>query len=281
MSDYAIVTGAATGIGRALAKNLAKRNYNLLLTDINESELYHTASIIKSTSDISVHLLVIDLSEENAANKILAWSAPYHDSLKLVINNAGYGINAPFIEEPLKNHLNLINVNIRALVSIAYLFIPILNRQSKSWLMNVGSTTSYQSVPYLSTYSSSKAFVLSFTRSLKKELRRSNISVSCLSPGSTDTHFVDRAGMSGKTKRIASRYNMTAEKVAEIGLKGLFKEKTEIIPGVSNKLHAFLTKFLPKSLAENIAVNIYGPLKKDDPFYKAQFAAEEEDFLAV
>jgi short-subunit dehydrogenase len=281
MSKYALITGAAKGIGKAIAEDLAKRNYHLLLTDIDAQALRSAAAAIKAEYRTGVQLLVIDLSDLDAAQRLFQWSAPFHDVLSVVVNNAGYGLNAPFNQLPLHQHLDLINVNVRALVSISHLFVPVLDRQTKGWLLNVGSTTSYQTIPFLNTYASSKAFVLSFTRGLKKELQHTNVSVSCLSPGSTDTNFVNRAGMSAKTKKIAERYNMTPENVAEIAIKGLFKGKAEIVPGFTNKLHAFSTKFFPKSFVENIGARIYGPAQIKDTLIRSRFAIEEEDFLTA
>jgi short-subunit dehydrogenase len=168
-------------------------------------------------------------------------------------------LNGPFEQIPIQEQLNIIDVNIKAQLQIAYAFIPLLRQFPKSYLLNVGSTTCYQSVPYLSIYAASKAFVISFTRSLRHELRQSPVSVSCHSPGSTDTDFVNRARMGQHVRSTAARFNMTPEQVARTAIKGLFNGKAEIIPGFTNKLNAFLPKFFPKSFVEKIAANIYKP----------------------
>ena len=125
--------------------------------------------------------------------------------------------------------------------------------------MNVASTTCFQSVPYLNVYAASKAFVLSFTRGLRFELRNTSISVSVLIPGSTDTDFVNRARMSPAVKRTAEKFNMQPDLVGKIAVRGLFKGKAEIIPGFSNKVHAFFPRFFPKSFVEKLGGNIYKP----------------------
>jgi hypothetical protein len=184
--------------------------------------------------------------------------------LNLVVNNAGYGLNGAFADMPLEAQLNLIDVNVKAQVKISHSFIPVLKQFQEAWLLNVGSTTCYQPVPYLSVYAASKSFVISFTRSLRHELRHTSISVSCLSPGSTDTDFVNRAGMPERIKNTARRFNMTPERVAGIAIKGLFNRKAEIIPGFTNKLNAYLPKFFSKSLVEKIAGNIYENKEPDN-----------------
>lgn len=279
MSQYALITGAAKGIGRAIAENLASRNYDLLLTDRDEENLLITAEYIRQKYQKEVRLLVMDLTDKESAYQLWHWSFTYHDRLTVVVNNAGYGLNAPFTALPLRDHIDLINVNIHALIGISYLFAPVLQQKEKAWLLNVGSTTAYQSIPYLNTYASSKAFVLSFTRGLRYELKNTSVSVSCLSPGSTDTHFVHRAGMSDSTKKTAARYNMTPQKVATIAINGLFRGKAEIIPGISNKLHAWLVKLFPKTFIEHTGAKIYGSGHVKNKWSPSVRLLEEEDFL--
>ena len=257
--SYALVTGAAKGIGRAIAEELAKKGYKLLLLDIDKDALADTADYIGTRYELPVYTLHQDLSQQDAIQNITEWTKPFHHELNVVVNNAGYGLNGAFEHVPITEQLNIIDVNVKAQLHIAYAFIPVLKKFKKSYLLNVGSTTCYQSVPYLSIYAASKAFVISFTRSLRYELRDSVISVSCLSPGSTDTDFVNRARMGEHVRRTADRFNMTPESVAKTAIQGLFKGKAEIVPGFTNKLNAFLPKFFPKSFVERIAGNIYKP----------------------
>jgi short-subunit dehydrogenase len=256
---FALVTGAAKGIGKALAAGLAARNYDLLLVDIDKTRLRATASELAATHRIIAFTLHLDLSEPDAIERLTDWTAEFHDQLTVVVSNAGYGLNGAFETLTLEEQLNIIDVNIRAQVSISHKYIPVLRAHPRSWLLNLGSTTAYQPVPYLNIYAASKAFAVSFTRGLRYELRNSSVSVSCLSPGSTDTDFVNRARMGASIRKTAEQFNMTPEKVAAIALKGLFKGKAEILPGFHNKLNAFLPKFFPGLLVEKIAGRIYEP----------------------
>lgn len=266
MNKYAIVTGAAKGIGRSIAFELARRKYNLLLADIDGTVLYQTAYKLKGIYNISVECLEIDLSEEGAGARLKDWSKHFHDYITIVVNNAGYGLNAAFTDIPFREHVENINVNVRAMLEISYLFIPILNKHPKAYLLNVASTTAYQSVPYLNVYASTKAFMLSFTRGLRYELRGTNISVSALSPGSTDTDFVNRAKMGKSVKRTAEKFNMSPDTVAGIAVEGLMKGKAEIIPGLVNKLNALLPKFFPKAFVEKVAARIYKPKSMENEY---------------
>ncbi|BAV05127.1 hypothetical protein SAMN05421788_11532 [Filimonas lacunae] len=257
--SFALVTGAAKGIGRAIAAQLAKKQYHLLLVDIDNENLAQTAAALTQQYAIQVYHLHLDLSAPDAMERLTIFTSPYHQHLSVVVSNAGYGLNGAFEQLTLAEQLNIIDVNIKAQVSISHAYLPVLRAQTVGYLLNLGSTTAYQTVPYLNIYAASKAFAVSFTRGLRYELRNSNVSVSCLSPGSTDTDFVNRARMGDSIKKTAERFNMTAEKVAEIAIKGLFKGKAEILPGFLNKLNAFLPKFFPKTLVEKIAGNIYEP----------------------
>ncbi len=143
-------------------------------------------------------------------------------------------------------------------------------------MLNVGSTTCYQSIPYFNIYAASKAFVYSFTRGLRFELRNTPVSVSLLVPGSTDTNFVHRARMTEATKKAAEKFNMSPDVVAKIAVRGLFRGKAEIIPGFSNKLHAFFPRFVPKRLVEKLGANIYKPEVR-----KNEIVAPETVSLAV
>ncbi|HEX6432081.1 MAG TPA: SDR family oxidoreductase [Niastella sp.] len=257
--SFALVTGAAKGIGKGIARELARLDFDLLLVDMDETALRATKKEIESTADSLVYALPLDLSSPGALEILTSWTSIWHDELQVVVNNAGYGLNGVFERMTLEEQLNIIDVNIKAQVSLSHAYIPVLKKRTQAFLLNVGSTTSFQTVPYLNIYAASKAFVSSFTRGLRYELRNSSVSVSLLTPGSTDTDFVNRARMSASVKKTAERYNMSPGAVAKIAVRGLFKGKSEIIPGFSNKLHAFFPRFFPKSFVEKIGGNIYKP----------------------
>src|SRR5262245_21302339 len=147
--NYALITGSAKGIGRALANEMAARNYGLLLVDLDGEGLAKAANELENNYKVLVHTLTQDLSEPGAVSKIKEWSSPYHSQLQVVINNAGFGLKGSFAELPIKEQLNIIDVNVKALVEISHTFIPILRKMEKGYLMNLGSNAAYQAVPYL------------------------------------------------------------------------------------------------------------------------------------
>jgi short-subunit dehydrogenase len=155
----------------------------------------------------------------------------------------------------------MLQLNINALVELTYLLLPILKQQPQSYILNVSSTAAYQAVPTLALYAASKAFVLSFSRALRYELRETTTSVSCLCPGPTDTGFAHRAGMDALAE-LADKFNMSPQEVAEAGIDGLFDKHAEIIPGLLNRLSAIGARHLNKSLIERITGRLYDKVKK-------------------
>ena len=142
------------------------------------------------------------------------------------------------------------------MVKVCYALLPELKKHPKSFILNVASTAAYQAVPTLTTYAATKAFVVLFTRGFRRELRKSSVSVSCLSPGATSTGFIERAGMQSMKDR-AEKFSMRPETVAKIGIAAMLKGKAEIIPGFVNWISVKLTYLVPKSITEKIAEGLY------------------------
>lgn len=255
---YALVTGAAKGIGKAIAHELALQNYNLLLVDIDGKGLALTKLELENNGDIRVVYLVADLSLPETPDAIVKWTAAWHSELEVLVNNAAFGLNGAFERLPLQEQLAIVDVNVKSVVALSYHFIPILKKQHKGYILNIGSNAGYQPVPYLNIYAASKAFIISFTRSLRYELKSTNITVSCVSPGSTDTNFVDRARMGKHIRKTAERYNLAPESVARIAIQTLFKGKKERITGFQTRLGVFLSWLAPRSWSEKFGANIFG-----------------------
>ncbi len=258
MTSYAIVTGASKGIGKSFSEILASKGYNLVLIARSESLLKDLSQELEKKYSIKTETIGIDLSEKESPQKVFDYCQNRNLPIDILINNAGYGLFGRFDSSILDNQLNMLNLNILSLVALTHLFIPLLKKQGKAYILNVASTAAYQAVPELSTYSASKAFVLSFSRAIAFELKNTDISVTCLSPGSTNTSFMDRAGMTNpKILATAAKLGMNADEVAKQGLEAMFKGEAEYIPGFVNTLGATLNRFFPKKFVENIAASLY------------------------
>ncbi len=254
---YALVTGASKGIGKAIATELASRKIDLLLVARSAENLQVLADDLHEKYGVKTAYLPIDLSAENAAQQVFDWCLKENFSVNILVNNAGYGLSGKFNKYKLEENLNMLQLNMLVPVALTQLFLPQLLSQPKAYVLNTASSAAYQSVPGLALYAASKSFLLSFGRSLHQELKQTNVSVTSLSPGATDTDFVVRAQLGPKGLKAASQVNMTPEAVAKIAVKAMFKGKAEVITGAINKLSAFAAWLLPKSFIERTAMKIY------------------------
>jgi uncharacterized protein len=252
---FALITGASKGIGKAIALELASRKQDLILVARSAQQLEELAVVARGMG-VRAEIMTSDLSEKDASQKLLEWCQQKGLEVDVLVNNAGYGLSGPFNSHPLSDHQNMMQLNMNALVDLSYLFLPML-KVNKGYIMNIASSAAYQAVPFLSVYAASKSFVLQFSRGLSVELAGTGVSVTCVSPGATDTNFVDRAQIGQKGLDLAKKFNMTPEDVAKMAVNGMFRRKTEVITGMVNKLGAALAWLLPKKMIEKTSAKIY------------------------
>lgn len=253
---FALITGGSGGIGFYLARELASRKHDIILVARSSEQLSQRCDELSKAFNIKAEFLSLDLSTPDAHLTLKSWLNQNSFSIDILINNAGYGIWNPVEKTKLDELTNMMQLNMNTLVNLCYTLLPDLKTHKKSFILNVASTAAYQAVPTLSTYAATKAFVVLFTRGLRQELMKSSVSVSCLSPGATSTGFIDRAGMASMKER-AEKFSMKPEAVAKIGIAGMLKGKSEIVPGFINWISVQLTYLVPKSLTEKIAQELY------------------------
>jgi short-subunit dehydrogenase len=254
---YALITGASRGIGRAIAIELAKNNYNLLLTARSYALLEQVAEEIKKLYSVQVYIIALDLFDINSPQKIYNWCVENDYQVSILINNAGYGSSGSFQNFSAGENTNLIQLNVIAPTQLCQLFIPLLKHHSNAHIMNIASTAAYQAVPYLTVYSASKAYLQRFSRGLSQELSDTNISVTCISPGPTDTDWAKTAQLPDKALKLGEKLNMKPAAVAKIAVRSMFAKKTEIVPGFMNRLGVFMAWLLPKKIVEKSTGNLY------------------------
>lgn len=253
---HAVITGASKGLGKALAYQLAAKGYNLLLVARSENLLKDLAVQLSSQYPVQVHTLSLDLRETNSGNVIYDWCREVQFNPSVLINNAGYACWGFFDTLSIDQQQQMLQVNTGSLVNITHALLPLLKQQPAAYIMNVASTAAYQAVPTMALYAASKAFVKSFSRGLRYELRQTNVSVTCLSPGPMATNFIQQAGMEAM-QETAKKFEMPAEAVAKKGLNAMFNKKSESIPGLVNYLTVKFSNILPDALLEKIAANLY------------------------
>jgi short-subunit dehydrogenase len=255
--SFALITGASKGIGKAFAEELAVRKKDLLLVARSEQQLAQLKNELEQKFHIKVNYISMDLSVADASRNVFEWCQQNGYTVDTLINNAGYGLSGPFEKHPLDNHLNMMQLNMNTVVELTYLFLPMLKSQNRSHILNVASSAAYQAVPFLSVYAASKTFVLQFSRGLHQELNGTNVSVTCVSPGATDTAFVERAQIGQKGLDMAKKVNMKPADVARIGIDAMYQGKAEVITGILNKIGAAMAWLLPKGFIEKTSAKIY------------------------
>jgi uncharacterized protein len=242
----ALVTGASSGIGAAIARELHARGAALVLTARRRSALDALAAELGGAE-----VVVGDLGQPGGAASV--WSAAAGKPVDILINNAGFGYFRPFADVDWQRDAELVQLNITSLVELARRFI---DQRTGTYLVNIASIGAYQSVPNMALYAASKAFVRNFSEGLHDELRGTT-SVTCVCPGGTKTEFHAVAG-AGNYGWIANMSMMSAEEVAHISVRAMVAGKRTVIPGLMNKLSCFGVRFVPRRFASWMARRVLG-----------------------
>ncbi len=242
----AVITGASSGIGWEMGRQLATRGYDLLLVARREERLRQLAGLIESEHQVKASILPLDLAAEEKRGQLLARITSEADRLSLLVNNAGFGALRPAADLPMPRSLEMIELNVIALTELSVEAARILCRKRSGGIINVSSTAAFQAVPYMSVYAASKAYVLSFTEGLAAELRGTGVHVMALCPGYTRTEFQQVAGESPESS--GKRFMMTAEDCVRIGLRDYEAGKHLSVTGLRNKLLKFASWLFPRGL---------------------------------
>lgn len=254
MPETALITGASSGIGRALAGRFAADGSNLVLVARREEALREVAHEFEEAHGLSARVLTHDLAEPDAPRALFDQLTEQGVSVDVVVNNAGFGARGTVAELDLNRQLDMIHVNVTALTHLTRLFLPGMLDRNRGGILNVASTAAFQPGPNMSVYYATKAYVLSLTEGLAEEVRGTGLTVSCLAPGATDTRFANRADMENST--LFQLGTMDPSVVARIGYKGFRAGKTIVVPGLFNKLTTFAVRFTPRSLARKLAYSL-------------------------
>lgn len=260
MRKTALITGASSGIGNSLATELAKNGYNLILIAEKAGKLNLQANKIRAEYGINIIEITKDLTHPNAAQEI--YDELEGKNVDVLVNNAGVGQKEKFHDSDIEKDLTIIHLNIEALVRLTKLFVKDMINRGDGKILNVGSVAGFQPGPLLAVYHASKAFVVSFSESLAKELEDTGVSVTVLCPGPTDTQFFERADMEN-ARILEDGIVMEPDKIAEIGFDALMNEVRVVIPGMSNKILTFTRRLIPQSMQASLHKKFY-EVKEED-----------------
>ena len=235
----ALITGATSGIGLEIARLLAPR-YDLFLVSRDKSKLLE----LKKTLQTKVSVLAIDLSEENAAQKVFSAAR----DVDVLVNNAGFGVRGEIVDADVSKVSAMLRLNIITLTELSMLFGQRMKERKRGYILNVASVAAYQPVPYLASYSASKSYVLHFTEALAQELKDYGVYVTCLCPGVTTSNFYQTMG-----KNVSGA---SAKDVAALGVRALFNSKTTVTFGLKNKVRVWLVRLLPRTVVARLSKRV-------------------------
>ncbi len=251
-----VITGASSGIGRALVRTFARQGHAVLAVARREERLQALRQEMAEKHAATVHYLALDITSPGAPQTLLEEAIRVFGKVHVLINNAGMSPYQEFRELNYKHLCQILTLNIQSLTELCYLFMPhMLAHGEPSHVVNVGSVGGYAPLPRFSVYTGSKHYVRAFTNLLNHEYRGSNIRVSALHPGGTLSEFPVLAGQ--RVKESARKTMLTPEQVAEIAYPAILKGKRVIIPGAINKLAVLMGKLLPFPWAMRVMEFIY------------------------
>jgi uncharacterized protein len=254
MKEYTLITGASSGIGYEMSKQLASKNINLLLVARSEDKLMKLQKELKTQFKIEVEYLLYDLSEPNSAQDLYNNIKQKNYLVTGLINNAGFGDYGNFVETSLKKDEEMIAVNITALVGLTKLFGADMIKAGKGRIMNVASLLSFLPFPYYSVYSATKSFVLAFTETVAAELEGTGVIVTALCPGTIETPFHTDAMR--KTNAMSANKPMPADLVAKVGVELFLNGKGKKIVGFMNWFLSNLPRVTPDKIMMKIKKNL-------------------------
>ncbi len=248
----ALITGASSGIGLELAKVFARHGHSVVLVARSTEKLVQLAQKLASKFGVAAEVITADLSQPGAPQLIADEVRRRGATIDILVNNAGFGLSGRYAELDLQRQLDMIQTNVTALAALTGLFLPGMIERNSGGVLNVASTAAFQAGPYMAMYYATKAFVLSLSEALHEEVAGTNLHVTCLCPGPTETGFFGAADMEGA--RLLKFGVHSAEVVAQVGYAAFLKNKAIAIPGIKNNLMAIGTKLGPRAISRKIAM---------------------------
>ena len=250
----ALITGASSGIGEALAQRFARAGFNLVLVARSADKLKVLATALAAEHGIKAWVSPADLAQPGAAQKLAAAMKRARRPIDVLVNNAGVLAQGSFVRQGADVHQQMIDLNIAGLTALLAAFVPPMVKRGAGRVLNVASIASFQPVPSLATYAATKAYVLSLTESLSEELRGSGVSITALCPGITATHMLDAAiEANAQVSRIPGLLIGNVEAVARQGFDACMAGEVICVPGAVNQAAVLASRSTPRWLLRRVA----------------------------
>lgn len=242
--SWALVTGASSGIGAAIAVELARRGHDVILVGRDGARLNQVAATLARDHGSRCKVFARDLTQPNTCKEILADLDAEELRPNVLVNNAGFAVHGAFTETDVERELALVDLQIKALIIWTKALVPEMVRRREGYVLNVGSVYCFFPVAWQSVYGASKAFMLAFSEALRAELYGTGVTVTVVCPGVTRTRFRKRAGLE---ERAWAR-GMEPDAVAAAACKALFERRNLIVPGTLNRFYVIAARLLPRTV---------------------------------
>jgi short-subunit dehydrogenase len=242
-----LVTGASSGIGADIARELSKRGLGVTLVARREDRL-RTLEDELASSGVRVEVVACDVSDPEARKQMVDTINKRGLDVEVLVNNAGYGSGGSFSELDAESEVAMVRVNCEAVVALTHQYLPGMLERGRGAILNVGSTAGEQPLPRQATYSASKAFVNTFSDALHSEMQGTGVTVTSLRPGPVKTEFGDIAGISDELFSAPDFTILSAERVAAAAVHGLEKGKRTVAPGIAAKFATVGGRMVPRTV---------------------------------
>lgn len=248
----ALITGASVGLGEAFASQLAQQGANLVLVARSEDKLNRLAEALRAQNKVQVTVLPTDLSLAEAVDTLIAEVKSRELRIDILVNNAGLGVFKNFLDTSFAKQVEQVNVNVRALVSLTYAFMPDMVAMHRGGVINLASTAAFQPLAGATVYSASKAFVLFFSEGLSLELENTGVKVTAACPGPVATQF-----FANMNPRLQAKQMAQPGPVVSNILRGFEQGKKVVYPGnLADRLSTLGARFLPRNMILRLAVGV-------------------------
>lgn len=248
----ALITGASAGLGLELARLAARDGHDVILAARSEDRLRAVAAELQAAHRIRARVVAADLGDASAPQRI--FDACRDEKVDLLFNNAGFGSNGAFLDLGLGHELDMVQVNVAAVVALTHLFANPMRARGFGRVCNIASTAGFQAGPYMATYYATKAFVITFSEALAHELAGTGVTVTCHCPGATETEFARRAG-NDKTA-LFKRGVAKADEVAAHAYRATMRGDTLAIHGAKNWIMMESQRIAPRALVRRLAAKL-------------------------
>jgi short-subunit dehydrogenase len=254
-----LVTGASAGIGREVARLLADQGARLVVTARREDRLVSLCAELRTRGALEAHAAAVDLAAADGPDRVIAAAEAALGHVDVLVNNAGFAVPGPFVRSSEERTAAMVAVNVTAATRLLRSLLPGMLKRGLGGVLNVASIAAFQAAPYHAAYAGTKAYLLSLSEGVYQEVKHTQVAVTALCPGVTDTEFFDAAGY----RNLGSFMNrrMSAVKVARLGLQGLRRGKPVIVPGFGNRALLLVERLAPRKLVGEISRRLMGGRK--------------------